>query len=81
MIQSVSDEEIEDSIYDNFAMRSFMHIDFNEQQVPDSTTLLKFRHMLKKNKINRKIFPDVNVRLDNASLMIHGGTIVNAQAL
>lgn len=26
--------------------RSFMHIDFNEQQVPDATTLLNFRHML-----------------------------------
>ena len=27
-------------------MRSFMHIDFNEQQVPGAATLLKFRHML-----------------------------------
>lgn len=39
---SLSDEGIEDSIYGSHAMRSFMHIDFNEQQVPDATTLLKF---------------------------------------
>ena len=47
---NLSDEGIEDSIYDSYAMRSFIHIDFNEQQVPDATTLLKFRHMLEANK-------------------------------
>ena len=56
---NLSDEGIEDSIYDSYAMRTFMHIDFNEQQVPDATTLLKFRHMLEKNKIGEKIFADV----------------------
>lgn len=35
-------------------MRSFMHIDFNEQQVPDATTLLKSRHMLEANKLGEK---------------------------
>lgn len=29
---NLSDEGIEDSIYDSYAMRTFMHIDFNEQQ-------------------------------------------------
>ena len=38
---NLSDEGIEDPIYDSYAMRSFMHIDFHEQQVPDATTLLK----------------------------------------
>lgn len=56
---NLSDEGIEDSIYDSYAMRTFMHIDFNEQQVSDATTLLKFRHMLEKNKIGEKIFADV----------------------
>ena len=52
-----------------------MHIDFNEQQAPDATTLLKFRHMLEKNGIGEKIFADVNKHLDEAGLMMHGGTI------
>ena len=78
---NLSDEGIEDSIYDSYAMRSFMHIDFNEQQVPDATTLLKFRHMLEKNKIGEKIFADVNKRLDKAGLMMHGGTIVDASLI
>ena len=75
---NLSDEGIEDSIYDSYAMRSFMHIDFSEQQVPDATTLLKFRHMLEKHNIGEKIFADVNRRLDEAGLIMHGGTIVDA---
>jgi IS5 family transposase len=78
---SLSDEGIEDSIYDSYAMRTFMHIDFNEQQVPDATTLLKFRHLLEKNKIGEKIFADVNKRLDKAGLIMHGGTIVDASLI
>ena len=78
---NLSDEGIEDSIYDSYAMRTFMHIDFNEQQAPDATTLLKFRHMLEKNKIGEKIFADVNKRLDNAGLIMHGGTIVDASLI
>ena len=78
---NLSDEGIEDSIYDSYAMRSFMHIDFNEQQVPDATTLLKFRHMLEANKLGEKIFADVNSRLDKAGLMMHGGTIVDASLI
>ena len=43
---NLSDAAIEDAIYDSYAMRDFMHIDFFTEQVPDSTTLLKFRHLL-----------------------------------
>lgn len=75
---NLSDEAIEDAIYDSYAMRSFMHLDFTEQQVPDATTLLKFRHLLEANKIGEKIFADVNQRLDAAGLIMHGGTIVDA---
>lgn len=75
---SLSDEGIEDSIYDSYAMRSFMHLDFNEQQVPDATTLLHFRHLLEKHKIGEKIFDDINQRLEAAGMIMHGGTIVDA---
>lgn len=56
---NLSDIAIEDAIYDNYAMRSFMCINFNEEQVPDSTTLLKFRHLLEQHHIGKKIFADV----------------------
>ena len=74
---NLSDAAIEDAIYDSYAMRSFMHIDFFTEQVPDSTTLLKFRHLLEVHKIGEQIFADVNARLESAGLIMHGGTIVD----
>ncbi len=47
---SLSDEGVEDSIYDSYAMRKFMKIDFLTESAPDATTLLKFRHILEKNE-------------------------------
>lgn len=75
---SLSDEGIEDAIYDSYAMRSFMHLDFLTEQVPDATTLLHFRHLIEENKIGEMIFSDVKDRLEKAGLMMHGGTIVDA---
>ena len=37
---------LEETINDSYAMRSFLHIDFYKEQVPDATTLLKFLHLL-----------------------------------
>ena len=75
---NLSDEGIEDAIYDSYAMRSFMRIDFFDEQVPDATTLLKFRHLLEEHKIGEQIFADVTDRLEKAGLIMHGGTIVDA---
>lgn len=77
----LSDEGVEDAIYDSYAMRSFMHLDFSVEQVPDATTLLKFRHLIEKHEIGRKIFEDVKERLDENGLMMHGGTIIDASII
>ena len=75
---NLSDEGLEDAIYDSYAFRSFMKIDFIEEQVPDATTLLKFRHLLEQHKIGENIFADVNARLESAGFIMHGGSIVDA---
>lgn len=43
---SLSDEGVEDAIYDSYEMRRSMGLDFALEQVPDATTLLAFRHLL-----------------------------------
>lgn len=78
---NLSDVSIEDAIYDSYAMRSFMHLDFLTEQVPDATTLLHFRHLIEDNKIGEEIFKDVKNRLDKAGLIMHGGSIVDASII
>ena len=70
---NLADEALEDAVYDSYSFRSFLHLDFFDEQVPDATTLLKFRRFLEKNKIGEKIFADVKERLEKAGLMMHGG--------
>ena len=78
---NLSDAGIEDEIYDSYALRSFMHIDFLTEQVPDATTLLHFRHLLEDNDLGEKLFNDVKERLDKAGLIMHGGTVVDANLI
>jgi len=73
----LSNEGIEDAIYDSCAMKRFLKIDFSIERTPDAMTLLHFRHLLEKHDITRKMFDDVKERLDAAGLIMHGGTIVD----
>lgn len=75
---TLSDVGVEDAIYDSYAMRTFMKLNFLSEQVPDATTLLKFRHLLEEHKIGEKIFEELKQRLDKAGLLMHGGSIVDA---
>lgn len=75
---NLSDEGLEDAIYDSYAMRNFVGINFLEEQSPDATTLLKFRHLLEKHHLGEAIFNDIKERLQQAGLMMRGGTIVDA---
>ena len=42
----LSEEGIEDAIYDSQAIRRFVGIDLGRESAPDATTLLKFRRLL-----------------------------------
>ena len=75
---SLSDEMTEESIYDSHAMRKFMRVGFGEEQAPDATTLLKFRHLLEDNNLCEKLFKDLNERLESSGCIMRGGSIVDA---
>jgi IS5 family transposase len=75
---NLSDEGLEDAIYDSYAMRSFMGVNFFEEQVPDATTLLKFRHLLEEHNIAKVFFDAIARALEERGHMMRGGTIVDA---
>ena len=75
---NLSDEALEDAIYDSYAMRKFMHLDFLEESVPDATTLCKFRKIIVENGIAKQYFEAVKVFMEEHGRMMHGGTIVDA---
>jgi len=74
----LSDEGIEDAIYDSQAIRGFVGIDLNRESAPDATTLLKFRRLLETHDLTRKIFDTINAHLAAKGLLMREGTIVDA---
>jgi IS5 family transposase len=75
---SLSDEGLEDAIYDSQSMRDFIGIDLSREQVPDATTLLKFRRKLEDNKLTESIFKAVTAHLEERGLLMREGTLVDA---
>jgi len=74
----LSDEGIEDAIYDSQAVRRFVGIDLGRESAPDATTLLKFRRLLETHELTRKTFEAINARLAAEGLLLRKGTIVDA---
>lgn len=74
---NLSDEGVEDAIYDSYAVRKFMGINFFEQDIPDATTLLHFWHLLEDNGIGKLFFNAINRCLERAGWMMRGDTNVD----
>ena len=75
---SLSDEGVEEAIYDSYAMRRFMGLDFAVEQVPDATTLLQFRHLLEKHQLGERLFEAQNQIFEAEGWIMRGGSIVDA---
>lgn len=63
---NLSDEGLEDAIYDIYAFQRSLGINFMEEQVPDATTLLKFRHLLERHNLCEALYKDIVERLESA---------------
>lgn len=74
----LSAEGIEDTHYDSYAVRKVVGADLGADEVPDATTLLKFRRLLESHELTRAIFETINAHLSERGLMMRQGTIVDA---
>ncbi len=77
----LSDEGLEDAVYDSQALRQFSRIDLSSESVPDATTLLKFRHLLESHHLTKKMFTQLSGSLSDQGMLMKEGTIVDATIL
>jgi len=78
---NLSDPAVEDALYDSLTMRTFVGIDLGREPAPDETTVCKFRHLLERHGLGRKMLAAVNGHLERHGLKIGTGTIVDATIL
>jgi IS5 family transposase len=75
---NLSDPGVEEALYDSLAMRRFVGIDLGREPVPDETTMCRFRHLLERHDLGRRLFEAVQRHLAEKGLKVATGTIVDA---
>jgi len=75
---NLSDPQAEDAIYDSESMRRFAGVELGDDVVPDESSILRFRHLLEKNRLTEKMFAHINAQLEERHLLLKSGTIVDA---
>jgi IS5 family transposase len=75
---NLSDPQAEDAIYDSESMRRFARVELGDDRIPDESTILRFRHLLEKQRLTGAIFEAVKDLLAEKRLLLRAGTIVDA---
>ena len=64
-------------MYDSESMRRFVGLELGEDTIPDESTILRFRHLLERHELARKLFGIVGKHLEGKGLIVKSGTILD----
>jgi IS5 family transposase len=59
-------------------MRRFAGIELLGHDIPDESTILRFRHLLEQHQLTERIFAEIRSLLEEKRLLLKSGTIVDA---
>jgi len=77
---SLSDPELEDCLKDRLSFKQFVGLGI-EDDVPDETTICRFRNRLMEKRLLEKLFHLVNEQLEGKGLFVKKGTLIDASIL
>ena len=75
---NLSDPAMEEALYDMALFREFVGLDAGEDNLPDESTILQFRHLLEAHNLSSQILATVNATLAAKGLLLKSGTVVDA---
>src|SRR5574337_1209014 len=75
---NLSDPAMEEALYDTPMFREFAGLDMDEGNLPDESTILRFRHLLEERHLSVQILATVNATLTARGLLLKQGTVVDA---
>ncbi|SYZ51456.1 IS5/IS1182 family transposase [Xanthomonas arboricola pv. juglandis] len=76
---ALRDPWAEEALHDTVSMRHFAKIG-GLAEVPNETTMLKFRHLLEQHDLSRKLFDRVNAHLSRKDQSLRSEMIMDAQS-
>ena len=75
---TLSDPAMEEALYDTPMFREFAGLDAGEDNLPDESTILRFRHLLEAHNLSLEILATVNATLAAKGLLLKSGTVADA---
>ena len=72
-----SDLAMEEALYEVVTLRRFAGL-AQLDDLPDETTILKFRHFLERHELSKAVFEAVNQHLTEEGLLLRTGTLIDA---
>jgi IS5 family transposase len=76
-LYGLSDAELEDALGDRLSFRRFVGLSLDEE-VPDHTTICRFRNLLTQAGLVEKLFGELDRQLENAGMILKRGTMLDA---
>lgn len=76
----LSDEALEDALYDRLSFRQFVGLGM-EEDIPDASTLCRFRSMLAERSLGEALFAATGRGLDARGLILRQGTLIDASLI
>ncbi len=76
-LYGLSDQELEAALFDRLSFRRFVGLSL-EDEVPDHTTLCRFRNRLIERGLLAKLFAELDRQLDKAGVILKRGTMLDA---
>jgi transposase, IS5 family len=74
---TLSDPELEEALSDRLSFRRFVGLSL-EEEVPDHSTLSRFRSQMAQRGLSERVFAEVNRQLERRGLMVKRGTLIDA---
>jgi IS5 family transposase len=77
---TLSDPELEEALADRVSFRRFVGLSLSED-VPDETTLCRFRGDLQRSELAERLFGEINRQLEGRGLIVKTGTLIDASVV
>ena len=78
---NLSDLAVEESLYDSASMRDFARIDLLVEAAPDAAMIGRFRDLLQRKRLEKKLASQVTEQLRRSGIQIENGSIVDATTI
>ncbi|QLA19015.1 IS5 family transposase [Desulfolutivibrio sulfoxidireducens] len=78
---NLSDAAVEECLYDRLSFVRFVRLSLDHDQVPDSSTICRFRQSLLEKNVLKRLLDKLNHQLQRRGILVREGAIVDASVI